>query len=252
MARVYTGVTDRWHDDYELGRPGWPPQVLDVSGLQSSASVLELAAGTGKLTRMLVSRFADVVAVEPDEGMRRLFVRNCPEAELCPGSSDEIPARDRSFDGVFIAEAFHVMDGARALAEVARVLRPGGALVIMWNLPVPPADASLVTVDHLLRERAPEGLDYDAADLCSVRFTSGEWREPFAGAPFGELQEARFPNPQTVGRDGAIALAGSMGWVSELPDDERLSLLDEVRSCLTADKYERLWETRVFWTRLAA
>ena len=249
MARVYTGVSDRWHADYELGRPGWPPEVLEVAGFEPTATVLELGAGTGKLTRMLAARFERVVAVEPDEGMRRLFV--APGADLRPGSSDAIPAADASVDGVFIAEAFHVMDGDRALAEVARVLRPKGALVIMWNLPAPEQESPLAAVDQLLRARAPKGLEYDAADLCSARFVSDEWRSPFADAPFAELEEARFPNPQPVDREGVVALAGSMGWVSELSDRERLSLLEEVRSLLPADEYERLWETRVFWTRLA-
>ena len=102
MARVYTGCSDRWHEDYELGRPGWPPEVVGIPGLQPAATVLELAAGTGKLTRLLVSTFEEVIAVEPDEGMRRLLVPLCPQARVLPASAsaEEIPLADGPVDGV--------------------------------------------------------------------------------------------------------------------------------------------------------
>jgi SAM-dependent methyltransferase len=129
------GSLDRWPEDYERGRPGWLPEVVDIPGLASVATVLELGAGTGKLTRLLASTFGRVVAVEPSEGMRRLLVELCPDAEALAGSAEEIPLADASDDAVFAAEAFHKFDGRRALAEIARVLRPRGALVLMWNLP---------------------------------------------------------------------------------------------------------------------
>jgi len=80
------GILDRWPEDYERGRPGWPPEVVDIPGLPSAATVLELGAGTGKLTRLLVSTFDRVVAVEPAEAMRRLLVALCPEAEALVGT----------------------------------------------------------------------------------------------------------------------------------------------------------------------
>ena len=107
MANVYTGASDCWHDDYERGRPGWPLKVVDIPGLLPAATVLELGAGTGKLKRLLVSTFEHVVAVEPDEGMRRLLVALCPEAQVLAGSAEEIPLADASVDAVFTAEAFH-------------------------------------------------------------------------------------------------------------------------------------------------
>ena len=251
MARVYTGSYDRWHEDYERGRPGWPPEVLDLPGLPPTARVLDLGAGTGKLTRLLVSRFEDVVAVEPDPGMRRLLVTLCPEARVLDGSAEAIPLEDASMDAVFAAETFHLYDWERALAEIARVLRQGGAFVLMWNLPAGPTEPSLEALDRLIAERAPtrDELGYDPVDLNSTRYESGEWRVAFESAPFEELQEARLPNPQTVDRDGLLAFLASMGWISELPEAERQVWLDEIGSLLTAPVYRRQWETHVHWAR---
>src|SRR5918994_6720333 len=75
------GSLERWPDDYERGRPGWPPEVVHAAGMPPAATVLELGAGTGKLTRLLVSTFGRVVAVEPEDAMRRLLVRHCPDDE---------------------------------------------------------------------------------------------------------------------------------------------------------------------------
>lgn len=245
MARVYTGASGRWHDDYERGRPGWPTAVLDVLGLPRAARVLELGAGTGKLTRLLHSAFDDVVAVEPDPGMRRLL----PDVEVIAAGAEEIPLANASVDAVFAAEAFHNFDGDAAVAEIARVLRPGGTLALMWNVPAGPTQPSIEDVERLLHARAPADLEYDALDLNHRRFASGEWRAPFAGSPFEHFREVRLPNSQTVDADALVAFFASMGWLADLADDERLPLLAEARSLLTAPEYRRSWETRLHWTR---
>jgi SAM-dependent methyltransferase len=249
------GSLDRWPEDYERGRPGWPPEVVDVPGLAPAATVLELGAGTGKLTRLLVSTFARVVAVEPAEAMRRLLVSLCPEAEAVAGSAEEIPLASASVDAVFAAEAFHRFDGGRALAEITRVLRPRGVLVLLWNLPAGPTEPSIAAAERFLLERAPGDraeLGYDPVDLNTTRYESGAWREPFAESPFEDLREARLPNPQRIDREGLVAFFASMGWIGNLPDAERLPLLDEARSLLPAAEYVRPWETHVHWTGLAA
>jgi SAM-dependent methyltransferase len=248
------GSLDRWPEDYERGRPGWPPEVVDIPGLPSAATVLELGAGTGKLTRLLVSTFDGVVAVEPAEAMRNLLVPGCPEAEVLAGSAEEIPLATASVDAVFAAETFHLYDGERALAEIARVLRPRGVLVLMWNLPAGPTEPSIAAVEQLLHERGPDETRFgaDPLDLNPALYASGKWRLALAESPFEELQETRLPNPQTVDRDGLVAFFASMGWIGDLPDVDRLPLLDEVRSLLAAAEYQRPWETHVHWTRLAA
>jgi SAM-dependent methyltransferase len=246
------GSLDRWPEDYERGRPGWPPEVVDIPRLPSAATVLELGAGTGKLTRLLVPTFRRVVALEPAEAMRRLLVSLCPKAEAVAGSAEEIPLANASIDAVFAAEAFHRFDGERALAEIARVLRPRGVLVLMWNLPAGPTEPSIAAVEQLLHKRGPDRaeLGYDPLDLNTTRYASGEWRLVFAESPFEDLRETRLPNPQTVDRNGLVAFFASMGWIADLTDVDRLPLLDEVRSLLPAAEYRRPWETHVHWTRL--
>jgi hypothetical protein len=109
-------------------------------------------------------------------------------------------------------------------------------------------------VEELLTERGPKPgeVSYDPLDLNSARYASGEWRLPFAGSPFKDFQETRLPNPQRLDQEAVVAFFASMGWLGDLPDEDRLPLLDEVRSLLDADEYERLWETHVHWTRLAS
>ena len=244
------GSLDRWPEDYERGRPGWPPEVVDRTGLPPTATVLDLGAGTGKLTRLLVPAFGRVVAVEPAEAMRRILETICPEAEALPGTAQAIPLADASVDAVFAAQAFHTFDDERAVAEIARVLRPQGAVALMWNVPAGPWEPSTATAEELLTERGPSEVSYIPLDLGGPRYPTGEW--PLAEPTFEPLKEVRLPNPQTLDRDGLVAFYASMGWIGDLPDDERLPLLDEVRSLLAAAEYRRLWETRVHWTRLAA
>jgi SAM-dependent methyltransferase len=244
------GSGDRWPEEYERGRPGYPTEVLDVPDVPTASTVLDLGAGTGKLTRLLAKRFDHVVAVEPAEAMRRLLRALAPGAEVLAGSAEAIPLPDASVDAVFAAESFHWFNGERALAEIARVLRRQGALVLMWNLPNGPTEPSIAAVDRLVLERAPSDLEYDPTDLNARRYASGEWRAAFAGSAFAELQERRFPNPQTLDREASVAFLASMGWIADLPDDERRPLLDEIRALLDADEYQRPWETHVCWTRL--
>src|SRR5215212_10281534 len=122
---------------YERGRPGWPPEALDVAalrlGLGRDAAVLDLAAGTGKLTRVLAGRFASVTAVEPLDGMRAVLEAEVEGLRALAGTAEAIPVEDASVDAVFVAEAFHWFDAARAVAEMARVLRPGGGVAVLYN-----------------------------------------------------------------------------------------------------------------------
>jgi SAM-dependent methyltransferase len=247
------GSLDRWPGDYERGRPGWPPEVVDIPDLPATATVLDLGAGTGKLTRLLTPAFGRVVAVEPADAMRGSLATLCPEAEALTGTAHEIPLEDASVDAVFAAEAFHWFDDERALTEIARILRPRGALVLMWNVPAGPTEPSITAVEQFLAERRPkqDELAYPL-DLRGPHYATGEWRLAFAESPFEPLREVRLPNPQTIDREGVVAFFASMGWIADFPDADRLPLLDEVRSLLTAAEYRRPWETDVHWTRLAA
>jgi SAM-dependent methyltransferase len=245
------GSGDRWPEDYERGRPGWPREAVELAGLPRAATVLDLGAGTGKLTRVLIRLFDRVVAVEPADAMRRLLVTLCPEAEARAGSGRKIPLPDGSVDAVFAGEAFHWFDDDRSLTEIVRVLRAGGALVLMWNLPAGPWEPPITAVEALLRERLPKGaIDYDPLDLDGPRRGDGEWRGSFAAAGFEAVRDARIPNPQTLDREGLVGFFASMGWIADLADQERVPLLAQVGALLTASEYRRLWETHVYWTRL--
>jgi SAM-dependent methyltransferase len=248
-----TGSLDRWPEDYERGRPGWPDEAIEVAGLPATATVLELGAGTGKLTRLLVPKFQRVLAVEPAAAMRRLLVASARAAELLDGTAEQIPLADSSVDGVFAAEAFHRFDDVRALAEIARVLRPHGALVLLWNVPGQRTEPSIERAERFLHERGPDRSEvgYDPLDLNSTRYESGAWRRAFPGSRFEELQETHLPHAQVVDREGLVAFFASMGWLGDLPDAERMPLLDELRSLLDADEYRRHWVTHVHWTRLS-
>jgi SAM-dependent methyltransferase len=246
------GSREQWAEDYERGRPGWPAEVADIADLPRSATVLDLGAGTGKLTRVLLSRFGRVIAVEPQQATRRVLATRLPDAEALDGTADRIPVPNGAVDAVFVAQAFHWFGTAQALAEIARVLRPGGALVLMWNVPAGPWQPPIVAGERLLLRRAPdqEEVGYDPLDL-SRRHALGEWRVAFEGSEFEELRELRLLNPQTLDREGLVAYFASMSWIADLPDVERLPLLAAVRSLLEVEEYRRAWETHVYWTRLS-
>jgi SAM-dependent methyltransferase len=248
------GSSDRWPEDYERGRPGWPPEVVEVAGLDATAAVLEIGAGTGKLTRLLLPRFTSVTAIEPADAMRRLLQDSCPSAVILSGTAEAIPLAGASIDGLFVAEAFHKFDASRAVAEFERVLRPGGVLVLMWNVPAGPTEPSIAAAEQFLTRRAPpqDELGYVPTDLATTRFVSGAWRRPFATSLFDELHEIQLPNPQMIDRAGLVAFFASMGWIADLPDDRRSMLLAEVSSLLPADEYSRHWTTRLYTARRSA
>jgi SAM-dependent methyltransferase len=249
---MVTGDMPRhWYEDYERGRPRYPDQVVDLAELASSSTVLEVAAGTGKFTRQLDSRFARVVAVEPDTGMRRLLVAGGPGVEAIDGTAEQIPLADDSVDAVFRAQAFHWFDNEAALTEIARVPRPGGALVVMWTAANGPAVPSIAAVEGQLAPVWPRDFGFPL-DMMSGAWAPAAWSLPFAEGAFDQIREARLANPQTVDPQGLVAFFGSMGWVANLPEERRQPLVDAIRSHLTPAEYVLPWQTRVQWTLLSA
>ena len=243
-------MRSNWYDAYERGRPGYPPEVASVVPHPRATRVVDLAAGTGKLTRRLISHFPNVIAVEPDDEMRRRLVATCPEADVLAGSAEHIPLADGSVDAVFAAQCFHLFDRERALAELARVLRSGGTLVLLWNVQAGQPEPRLTSVDQLLGRHWPKG--WDPLDLGDpVPVAPDEWQRAFRDAAFDPFHHERLPNQQTADREELVAFIHSMGWIASLPDEERSSLLEKVRTLLTSDRYALPWETRVYWARLA-
>jgi SAM-dependent methyltransferase len=227
--------------DYELGRPGWPDRVAEVAELAPDADVLDLAAGTGKLTRVLVRHFASVTAVEPDPALRALI----PGAETLAGTAEEIPLPDASVDGVFCAEAFHWFDAPRAVAEIARVLRPGGSVVVCFNdhrgemVPRWPDEAEAVIERH-----RPPG-EIGGRHLVEA----GTWRDAFADAPFAPLRFEAAPHEHVLTSDGTIARFLSISSFALLPESQREEIRVELRNVLPDATWRtpllaEIWSTR--------
>ena len=203
---------------YERGRPGYPDAAVDrlVAALPGRR-VIDLAAGTGKLTRALVARGCDVVAVEPVAEMRAAIV---PPARAVDGIAEATGLADASADAVTVAQAFHWFDGARALAEIHRVLRPGGVLALIWNRRDTRDDlqAQITALLEPHRGGVPAHRD-------------GTWRTALAETPlFGPLREETFANEQVVDAAGLADRVGSISFVAAMDEGARAALLDDLRA----------------------
>jgi SAM-dependent methyltransferase len=203
---------------YERGRPGYPDDAVDrlVEALPGR-QVVDLAAGTGKLTRALTARGLDVVAVEPIAEMRAAIA---PPARAVDGTAEAIPLPDASADAVTVAQAFHWFDGDRALAEIHRVLRPGGVLALIWNRR---------RIGDPIHRALEELLAPHRAAVPAER--SERWREAFDRTTlFEPLDLERFDNQQVLDADGLVDRIGSISFVASLQDGAREALLDDVRA----------------------
>jgi SAM-dependent methyltransferase len=234
---------ERAAEEYERGRPGYAEAALDAVGLQADAVVLDLAAGTGKLTRQLVRRFRRVVAVEPLDRMRAVLERVVPEAEALSGTAAAIPLDDDAVDAVFVGEAFHWFGTEDAVREIARVLRPRGVLAILFNqadggFEPPLPEAFWAAFDATAIAKPPEQ---------TVR--SGAWRAPFPG-PFEPFAEQRYPNPVELDREGVLAQVASYSMVAGLPDPDRARLLAELAALVPESRYRHALRTDLYVTRL--
>ncbi|WP_432486807.1 class I SAM-dependent methyltransferase [Kineococcus sp. SYSU DK018] len=199
---------------YERARPGYPAGALDWVLPPGARRVLDLGAGTGKLTRLLVARGLEVVAVEPTPGMREQFAAVLPDVEVLDGTAEDVPLPDDSVDAVVMAQAWHWVDPERAAPEVARVLRPGGWLGLLWNVRDPSVDW-VAQLDRTLPGAGEEQLGSLA---------------PRVGPPFGPVEryDVRWSQPMTL--EGLLELTLSRSWVITLDEEGRREVLDDVRA----------------------
>ncbi len=220
---------------YRAVRPSYPRAAIDhvvaELGLERSSYVIDLAAGTGKLTQRLLAVFDEVLAVEPSPQMRALGHRHA-----VAGTAEAIPLRANSVDAVFVAQAFHWFDAPAAAADIARVLRPGGGLILVTNDErwqhhswYPDLDA-LLTAHKPRRPWPSTPADDPARAAVAVQF------EP--------LREATFPHTHTLDRRGFVDLVASWSWIVNLPDDTCVSLLARIAD-LVPDTVELDYDTRV-------
>lgn len=229
---------------YERGRPGYPPDAIallvDRLAIGPGRRVLDLAAGTGKLTRSLLSTAADVLAVEPLEAMRRTFAVECPGVPLVDGTAESIPVDDGSVDVVTVAQAFHWFDAPRAVVEIHRVLRPDGGLGLLWNVRDEgnALQAALTEIMEPYRERTPS-------------HRTGAWREAFEQtALFSPFEERSFGHEQATTPDGVVDRVLSISFIATLPDPERRDVAARIRSVVGRESAPVLrYRTDVYVTR---
>jgi SAM-dependent methyltransferase len=229
-------------EEYEATRPSYPDEMLDLLPVAADATVLDVGAGTGKLTRVLARRYARVIAVEPLDGMRGILERVVPGVQALPGSAEQIPLDDASVDAVFAAQAFHWFDHDRAIPEIARVLRPGGVFAIVWNGP-----------DESRADPRPPEFGAYLNELRRERSTLDEttpWSEVIARGPFEMAQEGAVPHDHVLDRAEALELARSVSWISTRDPDDRARVLDRLGELLPEGTYSVpnlanvLWATR--------
>jgi SAM-dependent methyltransferase len=222
--------------EYDRGRPGWPPAVLDLLPIDADATVLDLGAGTGKLTRLLADRYARVIALEPLDELRAILRERVPEADVRAGVAERIPLADAEVDAAFAGQSFHWFANDTALGEIARVLRPGGVLALMWNRsdgssPLP--DGYRRRIAELHDEGRPPPIDQQILE----RF------------PFGEEHEAVVPHVQRSSREEVLAFAASVSWIAGR--DDREQILDELGALLPPGNYVFPLRTEVTWAMRA-
>ncbi|HWC25213.1 MAG TPA: class I SAM-dependent methyltransferase, partial [Solirubrobacteraceae bacterium] len=162
-------------DDYERARPSYPPAavqlLVDELAIGRGSTVLDLGAGTGKLTRLLAPTGAALIAVEPVEAMRR-HLGTIAHVQVLDATAEAIPLPDASVDAVVAGTAFHWFRGEEALAEIVRVLKPSGGLGLVWNNPDVDVDwvAEIWGLVGTKRRSAPRNRDLS-------------WKAAFATAP---------------------------------------------------------------------
>jgi SAM-dependent methyltransferase len=204
-------------DVYERARPEYPPEavawIADRLDLREGRTVLDLGAGTGKLTRALLTTGARVIAVEPGDEMRARLERAAPGAEALRGAAEEIPLLDASVDAITVGQAFHWFRHDEAIPELHRVLRPGGGVALVWNSRDP--DNPLQNeIGELIAPFVPPG-----------RPDAEEWPRPLGESElFGPLEEQRFSFVQELDPDTLAERIASVSFVAAAPPEARRQL----------------------------
>jgi SAM-dependent methyltransferase len=220
-------------DAYERGRPTFPAVAVAAlvrgTGIGPGSVVVDLAAGTGKLTADLVPVAAEVIAVEPVDAMRQRLERTVPGVRAVAATAESMPFEAGSIDVVTVAQAFHWFDAPRALDEIARVLRPSGSLGLIWNV----RDERVPWVAGLTRIMEPHRGD-------TPTHRTGAWRRAIEDDPrFTPLVEHTFLSTQHLTPDGVIDRVASVSFIAALPDAERAHVEQQVRALLASDEDTR-------------
>ncbi|MCU1351640.1 MAG: Methyltransferase type 11 [Acidimicrobiales bacterium] len=251
MAEVPSAAQgfDRGAVDYERGRPGYPQDALDLLaaelGIGPGRRVLDLAAGTGKLTRQLAPTGATLVAVEPVAGMREQLAVAVPGVEILDGTAEHIPVPDGSVDAVVVGQAFHWFDVAPALAEIGRVLAPGGGLGLIWN-ERDEREPWVAELSRLIRwnERGEHRVPYT---------TEVDWRPRIDGveSPFGPVQRYDTALVHEVDPDTLVARVLSTSYLASESAAEQARIEAAVRALVAplGARFDLPYVTVVYWCR---
>jgi ubiquinone/menaquinone biosynthesis C-methylase UbiE len=241
--------------EYDDVRPDYAPEALDraaeVLGLNADSRVVDLAAGSGKLTRALAPRFAEVVAVEPNDDMRAVLAGRSADVRVLAGTAERMPLPDDATDAVFVGDAFHWFDGPAAVAELDRVLRPGGGVALLWNLWWEDGDDG--TGDSLepplpAAARALFDEVYVSSGRADARADKADHLADFAGSPFGRLEFEAFEQRRQLSGAEVINLYSTTSAVASLPPDERDGLKRKLLTLLEAEYVLRI-TTVLYWGR---
>jgi SAM-dependent methyltransferase len=215
--------------EYERGRPDYPPAVIGALcaelGLAPGARVLDLAAGTGKLTRALLAGGLDVVAVEPQAALRDVLAEGIGAERVRDGLAEAIPLADASVEAVTVSDAFHWFEHAPALAEIARVLQPDGALCVVWTIPDWSGASWAHELGTLIAALRPEHPGFDGPPWQDAARASGRFAEP---------REIRVTASRPTSPSLIVDHIASMSWIAAMPDDERSARLAQVRALVEA------------------
>jgi SAM-dependent methyltransferase len=214
-------------ETYERVRPSYPADAVawlaDNLDLGPGRTVLDLAAGTGKLTRLLLPFGGTLLAAEPVEGMRRGFVATVSDIPIVAATAEALPVAVGSLDAITVAQAFHWFDADRAFGECGRVLRPGGRVGLIWNVRDRSSDwvNEVWSIMDRVEKRAP-WRDHE------------HWRDSDLGerAGFGPLHTQTFRHVQPTTPEGVVERIASVSHVAVLPPADRERVLDEVRAVL--------------------
>jgi ubiquinone/menaquinone biosynthesis C-methylase UbiE len=211
-------------EDYDRLRPGPPAAALDWLIPAQCRIAVDLAAGTGLFTRALHERVPEVVAVEPDDRMRAVLEQRSPDVRAVAGRGEDIPLPDSSVDAVFVSSAWHWFDKTRAVPEIARVLRPGGRLGVIWTS----RDRTVDWVRTLDRLR---GADYVATN---VELDQRDRRRHEFSLPdtdrFDPVERESFATVRSMRLDDVIEWLGTYSEVIIAAPEERAQHLNRVRS----------------------
>ena len=200
----------------QYARASYPAEAVDWLLPASAKRVLDLGAGTGLFTQLLAARGLDVAAVEPSEQMRAELISALPDVEALAGTAEAIPVADATVDAVIVAQAWHWVDVDLASHEVARVLRPGGVLGLVWNVRDETVDW-VAQLGQIMRPGTEHEMFSDA---------------PPVGAPFGPVERHDFAWNDTVTKESLLDLVASRSYFIVLPPDEQAAMLDAVEQLL--------------------